>query len=53
MIKTLPEAGKAPSFLNGLTSTYVKAFALSITVHDPPLPVHWFDDTFTDEMYSI
>ncbi|HJC87069.1 MAG TPA: recombinase family protein [Candidatus Eisenbergiella intestinigallinarum] len=42
------------AFLNGLTSTYVKAFALSITVHDPlHYTVHWFDDTSTDvEMYS-
>lgn len=54
-IKTLPEGREGTiAFLNGLTSTYVKAFALSITVHDPlHYTVHWFDDTFTDvEMYS-
>ena len=54
-IKTLPEGREGTiAFLNVLTSTYVKAFALSITVHDPlHYTVHWFDDTFTDvEMYS-
>jgi DNA invertase Pin-like site-specific DNA recombinase len=54
-IKTLPEGREGTvAFLNGLTSTYVKAFALSITVHDPlHYTVHWFDDTDTDvEMYS-
>lgn len=54
-IKTLPEGREGTiAFLNGLTDTYVKAFALSITVHDPlHYTVHWFDDTFTDvEMYS-
>lgn len=54
-IKTLPEGREGTiAFLNGLTSTYVKAFALSITVHDPlHYTVHWFDDTFTDvEMHS-
>lgn len=54
-IKTLPEGREGTiAFLNGLTNTYVKAFALSITVHDPlHYTVHWFDDTFTDvEMYS-
>lgn len=41
-------------FLNGMTSEYVKAFAISITIHDPlHYTVHWFDDTRTDvEMYS-
>lgn len=54
-IETLPEGREGTiAFLNGLTSTYVKAFALSITVHDPlHYTVHWFDDTSTDvEMYS-
>lgn len=49
-MKELPEghAGTV-AFLNGLTSEYVKAFALSITVHDPlHYTVHWFDDTKTD-----
>ena len=54
-IGTLPKGREGTiAFLNGLTSTYVKAFALSITVHDPlHYTVHWFDDTRTDvEMYS-
>lgn len=54
-IGTLPKGREGTiAFLNGLTSTYVKAFALSITVHDPlHYTVHWFDDTSTDvEMYS-
>ena len=54
-IETLPKGREGTiAFLNGLTDTYVKAFALSITVHDPlHYTVHWFDDTFTDvEMYS-
>ncbi len=54
-IGTLPKGRDGTvAFLNGLTSTYVKAFALSITVHDPlRYTVHWFDDTSTDvEMYS-
>ena len=42
------------AFLNGLTSDYVRAFALDITVYDPlHYTVHWFDDTKTEvEMYS-
>ena len=54
-IGTLPKGRDGTvAFLNGLTSTYVKAFALSITVHDPlHYTVHWFDDTSTEvEMYS-
>lgn len=54
-IGTLPEGREGTvAFLNGLTSTYVKAFALSITVHDPlHYTVHWFDDTSTEvELYS-
>lgn len=54
-IETLPEGREGTiAFLNGLTDTYVKAFALSITVHDPlHYTVHWFDDTSTEvEMYS-
>ena len=54
-IGTLPKSRDGTvAFLNGLTSTYVKAFALSITVHDPlHYTVHWFDDTSTDvKMYS-
>ena len=54
-IGTLPKGRDVTvAFLNGLTSTYVKAFALSITVHDPlHYTVHWFDDTSTEvEMYS-
>ncbi len=42
--------GKAGTvaFLNGLTGIYVKAFALSIIIHDPlHYTVHWFDDTKT------
>lgn len=36
-------------FLNGLTSEYVKAFALSITVYSPlRFSIHWFDDTYTE-----
>lgn len=51
----LPEGHEGTvAFLNGLTSTYVRAFALSITVYDPlHYTVHWFDDTRTEvEMYS-
>lgn len=54
-MKELPEGQDGTvAFLNGLTSEYVKAFALSITVHDPlHYTVHWFDDTKTDvTMYS-
>lgn len=49
-----PGAGGHVEFLNGMTSEYVKAFAISITIHDPlHYTVHWFDDTRTDvEMYS-
>lgn len=54
-MKTLP-AGKAGTveFWNGMTDTYVRAFALSITIHDPlHYTVHWFDDTRTEaELYS-
>ncbi len=51
---TAKRAGRDSVVLNGLTSEYVKAFALSITVHDPfHYTVHWFDDTKTNvEMYS-
>lgn len=54
-IGTLPKGREGTiAFLNGLTSTYVKAFALSIIVYDPlHYTVHWFDDTSTDvKMYS-
>jgi hypothetical protein len=54
-MKELPEGYEGTvAFLNGLTSEYVKAFALSITVHDPlHYTVYWFDDTRTEvEMYS-
>lgn len=54
-LDTLPEGREGTvQFLNGLTSAYVKAFALSITIHDPlHYTVHWFDDTYTEvEMYS-
>lgn len=54
-MKGLP-SGKAGTveFLNGMTDIYVKAFALSIMIHDPMrYTVHWFDDTRTEvEMYS-
>lgn len=52
---TLPEGQQGTvEFLNGLTSNYVRAFALSITVYDPlHYSVHWFDDTRTEvEMYT-
>lgn len=54
-METLPDGQQGTvAFLNGLTSEHVKAFAISITVHDPlHYTVHWFDDTKTDvEMYS-
>ena len=54
-METLPEGHEGTvAFLNGLTSEYVRAFALSITVYDPlHYSVHWFDDTRTEvEMYS-
>ena len=54
-MKTLPEGHEGTAaFLNGLTSDYVRAFALDITVYDPlHYTVHWFDDTKTEvEMYS-
>lgn len=49
-IETLPEGQEGTAaFLNGLTSVYVRAFALSILVHDPlHYTVHWFDDTYTE-----
>ncbi|MCI8466469.1 MAG: recombinase family protein [Lachnospiraceae bacterium] len=52
---TLPPGKKGVSqFLNGLTTEYVKAFVLSITVYDPlHYKVHWFDNSKTlVEMYS-
>lgn len=54
-METLPEGQQGTvEFLNGLTSDYVRAFALDITVYDPlHYSVHWFDDTRTAvEMYS-
>lgn len=43
----------AMELLDGMAYTYVKAFVLSITIHDPlHCTVHWFDDTRTEiEMY--
>lgn len=54
-MKSLPSGKEgAVEFLNGMTDTYVRAFVLSITIHDPlRYTVHWFDDTRTEiEMYS-
>ncbi len=54
-METLPEGQAGTTeFLNGLSETYIKGFALRITVHDPlHYTVHWFDDTTTEvEMYS-
>lgn len=54
-MRDLPEGEEGLiRFLNDMTDTYVKAFALSITIHDPlHYTVHWFDDTSTDvEMYT-
>lgn len=54
-METLPEGYEGTvAFLNGLTSEYVRAFALGITVYDPlHYSVHWFDDTRTEvEMHS-
>lgn len=51
----LPEGKEGTAeFLNGLSGTYAKAFALRITVHDPlHYTIRWFDDTTTEvEMYS-
>lgn len=51
----LPDGNEGTvAFLNGLTGTYARAFALSITVRDPlHYSVHWFDDTRTEvEMHS-
>lgn len=49
-METLPKGQEGTAaFLNGLTSAYVKAFALSILVHDPlHYTVRWFDDTYTE-----
>lgn len=52
---TLPKGREGTlAFLNGLTSEFVRAFALEITVHDPlHYTLHWFDDTRTEvEMYT-
>ena len=52
---TLPEGiDGLIEFLNHLTDRYVKAFVLSITIHDPlHYTVHWFDDSKTQvEMFS-
>ncbi len=54
-MKGLPEGREGTvQFLNGLTDTYVGAFAMSITIHDPlHYTVQWFDGTESDvEMYS-
>lgn len=54
-MKALPEGHEGTvAFLYGLTSDYVRAFALDIIVYDPlHYTVHWFDDTKTKvEMYS-
>ena len=54
-MKSLPSGKEGTvEFLNGMTDTYVKAFVLSITIHDPlHYTIHWFDDTRTEvEMYS-
>lgn len=42
------------AFLNGMTEQYVRAFVLSVTVHDAlHYTVHWFDDTRTEvEMHT-
>lgn len=52
---SLPEGKEGTAaFLKGLTDSYVKAFVLSITVHDPlHYTVRWFDDTQTKaEIFS-
>lgn len=52
---TLPEGNDGLiEFLNQITGRYVKAFVLSVTVHDPlHYTVHWFDDSRTQvEMFS-
>lgn len=48
-LATLPEGHEgAAAFLNGLTSEYIRAFVLEITVQDPlNYVVHWFDDSRT------
>lgn len=54
-MKSLPSGKEGTvEFLNGMTDTYVKAFVLSVTIHDPlHYTIHWFDDTKTEvEMYS-
>lgn len=49
-MKGLPEGAQgAAAFLNELTGEYVRAFIISIIIHDPlHYTVHWFDDTRTD-----
>lgn len=49
-METLPKGREGTvQFMNGLTSEYVKAFVLSVTVHSPlKYTVHWFDDTRTE-----
>lgn len=54
-MKSLPQDKNGViEFLNGMTDTYVQAFILSITIHDPlHYTVHWFDDIRTEvEMYT-
>lgn len=54
-MKTLPRGREGTiAFLNGLTSGFVRAFALQIIVSDPlHYVIRWFDDTKTEvEMYS-
>lgn len=54
-MKSLPEGKEGlVQFLNDIKDTYVKAFVLSITIHNPlHYTVQWFDDTRTDvEMYT-
>lgn len=54
-MKTLPRGREGTiAFLNGLTSGFVRAFALQIIVSDPlHYAIRWFDDTKTEvEMYS-
>lgn len=54
-IRSLPEGNDGlVEFLNHMSDRYVKAFVLSITVHDPlHYTIHWFDDSRTQvQMFS-
>ncbi len=55
-MKTLPDGRDGiDAFIEGLTAAYVKAFILSITVHNAKrFTIRWFDDVSSDvELYDV